>query len=170
MTPDDYLEETRARLSRDGNKVAEVQFPGGPVVVGSQAKFRLRWFATKLNLFTVVASVPQVTVDTLMRFTTDSIAYADRLKGRFKGQQTGIGVIPALVSDRVLPDARQLAEARPAKYRAIVVFPVVVDLATNATYSYSGPMLAGSIYRAWVRERISVTLPPPTDQGAGGQL
>jgi len=59
MTPSEYLEETRPRLRRDGNEVAEVQFPGGPVVVGTQSQFRLRWLATKLYLFIIVALCTQ---------------------------------------------------------------------------------------------------------------
>jgi hypothetical protein len=48
--PNEYLEETRARLRRDGNEVADIRLTTGPVIIGSRAKFRLRWMATKVNL------------------------------------------------------------------------------------------------------------------------
>src|ERR1700677_2208559 len=128
MTPSEYLEETRARLRRDGNEVAEVQFSGGPVVVGYQSKFRLRWLATKLHLFTIVACAPAVTAELLQRITAESFSYANNMKGTFRGLQSGFAVVPAVVSEHVLPDARQLVERRPAHHWAALTLPVVVDL------------------------------------------
>jgi hypothetical protein len=125
MTPSEYLEETRARLRRDGNEVAEVPFTGGPVLVGTQLKFRLRWLASKLHLFTFVACAPDATAELLTKLTADSLSYATAMKGSFKGLGVEIGVIPALVSERVLPDARQLAERRPATHLAAFTLPIV---------------------------------------------
>jgi hypothetical protein len=164
MTPNEYLEETRARLRRDGNEVAEVEFPDGPVVVGTQSKFRLRWLATKLHLFTVVACEPNATAELLARLTDDSLIYAVGMKGSFQGLGSGVGVIPALVSEHVLPDARQLAERRPAKHFAAFALPIVIDLSGDATYSYAGQIWGSMAYLPWARKRIAATLPPPTAQ------
>jgi len=164
MTPSEYLEETRARLRRDGNEVVEVEFSGGPVLVGTQSKFRMRWLATKLHLFTVVASAPNATAEVLTKLTDDSLSYANGMKGTFKGFQSGFGVIPALVSEHVHPDARQLAESPPAKHWAAFALPVVIDLSADAAYSYAGQILGSWVYIPWVHKRISVTLPPPAAQ------
>jgi hypothetical protein len=84
------------------------------------------------------------------------------MKGKWKGLSSGLGVVPALVSEHVLPDARQLAENRPAKHFSAFTLPVVVDLSADANYSYAGQILGSVVYLPWVRKRISVTLPPPT--------
>jgi hypothetical protein len=164
MTPSEYLQETRARLRRDGNEVADVQFTGGPVVVATQSEFRLRWLATKLHLFTVVACAPAATADLLTKLTDDSLSYANGMRGSFKGLGVELGVIPAVVAEHVLPDARQLAERRPAKHFSAFTLPVVIDLSAGASYSYAGQMWGSVAYLPWVRKRISVTLPPPTVQ------
>jgi len=149
-------------LRRDGNAVAEVQFPSGPIVVGTQSKFRLIWLASRLNLFTVVSWQPTATAELLTKLTVDSLSYANEMKGTFKGLQSGLGVIPALVSEHVLADACQLAERRPAKHFAAFTLSVVIDLSANDTYSYAGQIWGSVALLPWVRKRISVTLPPPT--------
>ena len=132
--------------------------PGGPALVGYQSKFRLRWFATKLHLFTVVVPAPQATAPLLDDVIRQSIEYAKRTKGRLRGLQTGVAIIPALVAADVQSDARTAVEARPGRAWAAIALPTIVDLAAGETYLYRGRLIWGGIYGAWLRERIAATL------------
>ena len=40
--------------------------------------------ATKLNLFTVLRSVPEVTASALQNFSNEALDYGVKLKGRFR--------------------------------------------------------------------------------------
>jgi hypothetical protein len=118
-------------------------------VVGYQSKFRLRWLATKLHLFTIVACAPAVTAELLQRITAESFSYANNMKGTFRGLQSGFAVVPAVVSEHVLPDARQLVERRPAHlgqhshFPLWSTFPLMLPIATPARFGARWPTFLG---------------------------
>jgi hypothetical protein len=116
----------------------------------------------KAHLFTVVVCTPTVTAELLARLTVESFSYANEMKGAYKGLQSGFAVIPAVVAERVLPEARQLVERRPAHHWAALTLPVVVDLSAGATYSYAGQVWGQVLIVPWVRKRIAATLTAPT--------
>jgi hypothetical protein len=136
-----------------------VPLPGGPALVGYQSKFRFRWVATKLHLFTVVIAVPEVTREILDSVTTQAIDYAKKKRGKLRGFQTGVAVIPIVAGSHVQPDARAAVEERPAKIFALILLPAIADLETAETYTYRGRLVFGAIYTAWLRERQKVVLP-----------
>jgi hypothetical protein len=115
MTPDEFIASTISNLKTDGNTVTAVDLPSGPVTVGYQSKFRWLWFATKLNLFTVVATRPEATPESLAGLTSESIEYAKQTKGRLRGLQTGVAAMPILASNAVSPEAKDAVKARPVK-------------------------------------------------------
>ena len=61
--------------------------------------------ATRLNLFTIVGTMPLVTAAERERFTNDAIDYAISQKGKRRGLQNGVAVIPVLVGERIEPEA-----------------------------------------------------------------
>ena len=125
-----YLASVAARLAADACQTWWEDWGGTPVLVGRRADFRLRWMGTKLHLFTVAAAVPEITMPTIGTFTFQAMEYAKRTKGGLPaGLQTGIGVFPVLVSDRVDPAAVQWAEAQARHDWGITARPVVVDSA-----------------------------------------
>lgn len=158
MTPEEFVQQTAQRLRADGNTVSEITLPGGSAIVGYQSKFRLRWAATKLHLFTVVISVPDATRDVLESVTTQAVDYAKKTKGRLRGFQTGVAVIPVVVAGRVHTDARAAVEARPQKIFAVILLPAIVDIENQQTYAYSGRIVFGALYAAWMRERLRAAL------------
>jgi hypothetical protein len=158
MTPEEFLASSFSNLQADGYAVNRVELPSGTATIGYQGKFRLLWVATKLNLFTVVAARPEATSDLLAELISDSIDYAKKTKGRLRGLQTGVAVIPILASHTVAPDAIDLVRSRPVKGFAAMAMPAIVDLSTGQSYFYEGKLVLGAIYTKWLRERMTRAL------------
>ncbi len=162
MLPDEYTAEAARRMTTDGSVVSQVQLATGPAVVGYQSKFRLRWFATKLHVFTVVVAVPTVTAETLAQVSQQAVDYAKQTKGKLRGLQTGVAALPVLVTTEVAPDGRDAAETRPPKAWAAFVLPEIVDLSSGQVHRYHGRLVWGGLYAAWLRERLDALPTPPT--------
>ena len=163
----EYLKLTASVLAEDGNTVTNVLLPGGPSVVGYQKQFRLRWMATMLHVFTVVVSVPLATPEILHDVNVEAIAYAKRTKGRLRGLQTGVAVLPVVVAGRATAEGIEAAARRPPKDFAAITMPALVDLSTGRITRYDGRLVWGSIYTSWLRARLALLpLPssPPTPQ------
>jgi hypothetical protein len=158
MTPEEFLANTTSNLKEDGYSVTETDLPGGRATIGYQGKFRWRWVATKVNLFTVVSTRPEVTADDLSAHISQSIEYAKKTKGKLRGLQTGVAVIPILASNAVTPEAAELARSRPVKGFAAIAMPAVVDLSAGQSYVYTGRLILGAIYTTWLRERMTAAL------------
>lgn len=148
------------RLRGDGAAVSTELLPGGEAVVGYRSEFRLRWMATKLNLFTVVRSVPQVTVSALEAFSNEALDYGVKLKGRFRGLQTGVAVIPLLVGDLVEPAASDYARTVLVLRWSAFAWPAAVDLDREVVSTHEGSVTIGGMYASWMREQTAVALPP----------
>ena len=160
MDPDDFGVAIVKRLASDGYSVTQVQLPSGPTTIGYQGEFRWRWGATRLNLFTVVAVRPGATADGLSSLISESIEYAKQTKGRLRGLQTGVAVIPILASNAVAPDAIELVRSRPVKGFAAIAMPAVLDLSIEEAFYYEGRLVFGAIYTKWLRERMAQVLAP----------
>jgi len=158
MTPEEFLASTSSNLRADGNAVTTVDLPSGPATVGYQGKFRWRWFASKLNLFTVVATRPEATADALADLISESVEYAKQNKGRLRGLQTGVAAMPILGSDVVSPEAKDSVMSRPPKGFAAITLAAIVDLSTGETHYYQGRPLFGVLYFKWLRERMKQVL------------
>jgi hypothetical protein len=158
MTPEEFLSSTISNLKADGNTVTAVDLPSGPATVGYQGKLRWLWFATKLNLFTVVATRPEGTADGLAGLISESIEYAKQTKGRLRGLQTGVAAMPILASNAVSPEAKESVKTRPVKGFAAITMPAIVDLSTGEAYYYDGRLVLGAVYTTWLRERMTQVL------------
>lgn len=160
MSVDERVELIREQMLADGNDVSLVQLRSGPAVVGYKSKFRWRWLATKVHLFTVVVGVPQATNEVLAALTSQALEYAKTTKGKLRGLQTGVAVIPVVVATDVTPEARSTVESRPEKGFAAFVLPAIVDAQAEQTYSYHGRVIWGGMYASWMKERLARTLAP----------
>jgi hypothetical protein len=158
MSPDEFRSRCAARLQADGARVEDVALPGGRALVGYQSRFRLRWAATKLNLFTVVATAPVVTAAALQDFTGQALDHAAAAKGRLRGLQTGVAAIAILAGDAVQPDAAGFAEQEMVRRFAAFGWPVAVDLRSGGSWSHQGRVVVGGLYAGWMRERIGAVL------------
>lgn len=161
MNPQEYLDTVADRLRGDGAAVDTAVLPGGEALVGYRSQFRLRWMATKLNLFTVVRSVPEVTASALENFSNEALDHGVKLKGRFRGLQTGVAVVPVLVGELVEPSAAEYARTVLVRRWSAFAWPAVVDLDRNVVSSHQGSVTIGGIYASWMRQQTAVALPPP---------
>ncbi len=155
MTIEERVELIRQRMDEDGNEVSQVQLAGGSVLVGYQSKFRWKWMATKIHLFIVVVAVPQATSSILATLTNDAISHAKSTKGKLRGLQSGVAVIPILVSADVPAEARATVESPPGKQFAVIQFPAILDSSSEQVYSFAGRVLVGGLYTSWLRERLA---------------
>ena len=161
----EYVEAAAARMRADGSEVSHVQLPLGPAVVGYRSEFRLRWVATKLHLFTVVAPAAAATTDVVDRLGEQAIDYAKQAKGRLRGLQTGVAALPVIVSSEVDAAAIAAVESAPTKRFAAFVVPTIVDLSSGVVHRYRGRLVWGAIYSAWLHERLDA-LPSPDSPSA----
>lgn len=114
--------------------------------------FRLRWFATTLHTFVVLAEAP--TAAGLGRYSDDAARWAKGAKGGLpRGMQTGIAVLPVLVVASADDEARLEAGRRPEKDFGAVRLPLLVEPGPGAVSTYSGTMLWGMIYTDFLSEQ-----------------
>jgi hypothetical protein len=161
MSADEYVKEVASRLRADGAEVTTESIRDLTTLVGYRSQFRLRWFATRLNLFTVVGSVPTVTVAGLEQFSKDAIDYAIARKGQFRGLQNGVAVIPVLVGERTEPDAATYATNTLVRRFSAFAWPATVDLTSRHVYKHEGRVFLGGVYADWMRQQTVIALPDP---------
>ena len=100
VSVDTYLDAVRARLAADGCAVTTEMLGPIPVTVGYKGEFKA---LTKVHVFTVVAGFGRVDEATVRRFTDDAANLAKSRKGQWRGAQSGVLVLPVLVSPAVDP-------------------------------------------------------------------
>jgi hypothetical protein len=159
MSPDEYIKDVASRLRADGAEVTTENIRDLTTLVGYRSQFRLRWMATRVNLFTVVGTVPLVTVAGLEQFTNDAIDYAISRKGKFRGLQNGVAVIPVLIGERIEPGAATFATDTLVRRFSAIGWPATVDLTTRHVYKHEGRVFVGGIYASWLRQQTAIALP-----------
>ncbi|MFI5753849.1 levansucrase [Streptomyces sp. NPDC051569] len=158
----EYLASVEGQLSADGCAPRWEDWAGVPVLIGRRADFRWRWMGTNLHLFTIAASVPEVTVPGIQAFTTQTLAYARKNKGGLPvGLQTGVAVFPVLVSERVDPAAIAWAEEKQRNQFACFARPVVVDATRRHVGLYGGKPTLGRAYASHLIQKGERYFPFP---------
>jgi hypothetical protein len=161
MSADEYIKEVASRLRADGAEVTTESIRDLTTLVGYRAQFRMRWMATRVNLFTIVGTVPLVTVAGLERFTNDAIDYAISQKGKFRGLQNGVAVIPVLVGERIESGAAAFATDTLVRRFSAIGWPATVDMTSRHVYKHEGRVFVGGIYASWLRQQTAIALPDP---------
>lgn len=167
MHPQQYVQYAAQAMQADGNQVSSVALASGYAMVGYQSQFKLKWMATKVHLFTVVAPVPVATPEAVVGLTQESLDHAIRTRGNLRGLQTGVGVIPVLVSPHVTPEAWDFVQQSPKKEFAAFSLPAIVDLGRGEVVSYQRTPAIGAMYYGWMRKRRDAALPDPRTLPAG---
>jgi hypothetical protein len=158
MSPEEYLSLVAERLQSDGAEVTTEYFRGVPAVVGYRSQFRLRWLATRLNLFTVVLPAVIVTPAGLKQFAEEVLDFATTQKGRFRGLQNGVAAIPVQVSAQVHPEAVNFAQSTLIRRFSAFAWPAVVDLSSGQVHRHRGRVALGGLYASWMRQQTAVAL------------
>jgi hypothetical protein len=155
-----YINTTASRLTADGCQVRTENWGGAPVLVGHRSDFRFRWMATKLHLFTIVAPSPAVTVAVLEQFTNSAMDYAIANKGGARGMQSGIAVLPCLVSTQVDPAAAAWAQEKQRMRFACMARPVVVDFSRGSVSYFRNNSMLGRVYSGHLRSKLDLYFQP----------
>jgi hypothetical protein len=159
MKPDEYLEHVKKQLAADGAQVSEAQLPSARAVVGYTSKFRWKWLATKLHLFTLAVYAPELNVATYTQIVKEAADYGVQQKGTLRGLQVGVAVNVIIATRALDTETAQLASSRPPKGFAKLATPAVVDIVQAQTYTYTGKIMWGALYTSWLRERLQAALP-----------
>lgn len=164
MEPDAYLKLVSTQLEKDGNQVSTMQLKDYTALVGYQSKFKWSWFATKLHLFTIFISIPELNSSLYNDALQQALDYGLQMKGKLRGMQVGVAVLPVIVTQAVDTETQQLAESRPNKHYAAIITPAVIDITSNQLHTYTGKIIWGSAYTKWLRERLHASIPIFTAQ------
>jgi hypothetical protein len=154
-----YIEATRARLKADGCETRDEGWNGSTVLIGYRSDFRLRWLATNLHLFTIVAPAASVTAPAIEGFTTACLDYAIGRKGQLRGLQSGVAVLPALVTAVADDPAIAWASEKQRMRFAAFARPVVVDTTRGLAACFRGSTAIGAIYSGHLRTKLAAYFP-----------
>ncbi|MET9653240.1 MULTISPECIES: hypothetical protein [unclassified Streptomyces] len=161
-TAETYLQALHERLTADGCTVTLPPWNGRRVVTGCRADRKVRWFGTKTELFVFAAAVPEIDVATLGEFTTWAMSYAKGLRGGIPGARNAALVLPALVSERVRPEAAQWA-SQDARIlgTTLISRPLTIETAPDhvRTTMYRGRVALGGMFTGHVLEKASLYFP-----------
>jgi hypothetical protein len=159
MKPDAYLQAVKQQLTAGGNDVYEIDLPSGHAVVGHISQFKWKWFATKLHLLTIALYIPELNIGTYAAAVKEATSYASSQKSTFHGFLVGLAVNVIIATQAIDTETISLASSRPPKEFAKLTTPAVVDLLQAKTYTYSGKVVWGGIYTAWLRQKLAAALP-----------
>ncbi|MFD4832000.1 hypothetical protein ACFWPV_19415 [Streptomyces uncialis] len=159
----EYLEAVRGRMRADGCSLTKATWGDHQVVLGSRSDRKLRWMATKAELFVFAAVVPEVDVRVLAGFTEWAMAFARSARGGVIGARNAASVLPALISGSVQPEAVDWAAADARLLGATVIGrPVTVETAFKGSARvtlHRGRSMYGAMFTGHVLEKAARYFP-----------
>ncbi len=160
---DSYLAGLRERLATDGSVVTATTWRERPVMIGSRADRKARWFGTKAELFVFAAAVPEVDQALLVAYTGWALEYAKNLRSGLAGARNAAMVLPALVTASAQPAARKWA-AQDGRLlgTSLIGRPITVETSgtgvTRVTM-YRGGSRYGGMFTGHVLEKAALYFP-----------
>ncbi len=157
-----YLDIIRQRMCADQCAVTDERIGSMPGVVGYRAQMRA---LAKMHIFAVAAQADRVDEKCLRGFVDDVVNLALARKGTWRGMQTGLIVLPILVTKSA--DAAATALTQKA-YRlnlagfAAMAQPAVVDVQASKVWTFRGTRLWGYAYNSLIKQKYNNYLPDPT--------
>ena len=155
MDRDTYFRSVYDRLIADGFEMNRDKIGDLFVDIAKKKEFRLKWMATKLNIFVIMSNVNSISKDLIQWFSSVSLEYTITYKtGLPRGVQSGAGCFALLVSTNVNEDAKRWVQQKPKKHFAAFEMPVICDLSNNQIYYCQKTPIWGAIYYNFFREFI----------------
>ncbi|GIJ78392.1 hypothetical protein SAMN05443287_10116 [Micromonospora phaseoli] len=151
----------RQRMAADGCAVTDETIRSMPVVVGYRARIRA---LTRIHIFAVAAEVERVDEASLRAYVDDVVNLGLERKGQWRGLQSGVIVLPILVTESV--DSAAVALTQKA-YRlnvngfAAMAQPAVVDVKAGQVWTFRGTRLWGYAFNSLVKQLYNAYLPEP---------
>jgi hypothetical protein len=166
-TPTSYIGEIRSRLIADGCDLTEETLGHVHATVGYRGNHKA---LTKLHTFTVVTEAERVDATDVQALTHLALRVANSRKGMWRGMQSGVLVLPVLVSARVDWNAVTLVR-KPYRLNiagfAALAHPVVVDTAAGSVHTFRGTRLWGFAYNGLIKKKLAAYLPELNSATAG---
>ncbi|WP_091090415.1 hypothetical protein [Micromonospora nigra] len=162
MSPDGYLEVVRQRLIADKCAIADESLGPLPVLVGYRAQVRA---LTRIHIFVAAAKMERVDVQGLSAFVDDVVNLGLERKGQWRGMQSGVVVLPIMVTESVDSTTTKLTQKA---YRlnlsgfAAMAQPAIVDVRAGQVWTFRGTRLWGYAYNSLIKQKYTAYLPEPT--------
>ncbi|SCL21313.1 hypothetical protein GA0074692_1144 [Micromonospora pallida] len=162
ISVDAYLDVVRQRLVADGCAVTEESVGSTSAVVGYRAQTRA---LTRMHIFTVAAPADRVDEAVLREFVDAVVNLGLARKGQWRGMQSGVIVLPVLVTTTAEAGATALTQKA---YRlnlagfAALAQPAVVDVTAGRVWTFRGTRLWGYAYNSLIKKKYATYLPEPS--------
>ncbi|MDX6233809.1 MAG: hypothetical protein QOH68_2881 [Nocardioidaceae bacterium] len=172
MTPTEWTDASISRLQAAGYKAVDVDqavLPGARAV--RRSDFRIRWFLTRLHTFVVFFAIDHPTEADVSAVADLAARWAKSVKGGLPiGFQTGVAVIPVIVSSGADEAMLQAALAKPRKRFSTMVFPMIADPVRLLLATYNRTVAWGIAYMDFLadQQRIIVGAPDAPVLGTQG--
>lgn len=154
-----YLESTRGRMTDDGCEVGWEQIGPVQALVGYKKKFVVPAMS-RLHVVTAVAHFTPTDLE-LDLFRRDVTAFAKRRSNSLRGVQSGVGAFAVIVADSVTPELVAAASVKPHMEFAVIVQPVVVDLAAREIHTFRGRQFVGAALHGFLRRTLDTHIQAP---------
>jgi hypothetical protein len=156
VTPDAAQSLVAERLQQAGFELAWARIGNRDVLVGRTAKFRWRWFATRMHFFVFLTCLAQgdgeLELNTLL---AECQSYAIANKGGMpRGLQNGTMAIPVLFGMEVNEEVARWAASRHAQKYAAMTWSAAADTAARTVYQ-PGRGWIGAVYIGYVRRLVN---------------
>lgn len=157
---DQYLKGLAERLAADGCTVTREK--NG--LVGNQAIVSAPTLS-RVHLFLIAGKAGAVDQQALADFAGGAVELAVQRKGRMRGFQSAVIVLPALVADSADPGAVAITQ-RPQRLHAggfaVMAQPALVDLTAGRTHRFRGFRIWGLAFNSLIKKKLNLYLPDPS--------
>jgi len=151
MNYNEYLDIVLKRFS----KVEEIYINPFTIKSMYEEKFRFRWLASKLKIFSYVSYINNIDLEDIMNYSSICTDYSlKNYKGLPRGMQNAVSSFNVLVSENVSEEAKIFSNSRPRKHFSLFEMPIIYDLSNEKIYYYKENPLWGLIYYEYIREYI----------------
>ena len=159
VTAPQYLDATHRRMTDDGCEVGWGQV--GPVhaLVGYRVKFVVPAMS-RVHVVTSVAHFAPAAQD-VASYCRDVSTFAKQRSNSLRGMQSGVGAFAVIVADRVTPELVAAATVKPRLEFAVIVQPVLVDLAAREVHTFRGRRFIGAALNGFLRRTLDTHIQPP---------
>ncbi|MFF3066383.1 hypothetical protein ACFVQ3_17740 [Oerskovia sp. NPDC057915] len=159
VTAAEYLDTTRRRMTDDGCEVGWDQVGPVQALVGYRKKFVVPAMS-RVHVVTAVAHFTPTELD-VDRYTRDVSAFAKQRSNSLRGVQSGVGAFAVIVADSVTPEVAVAARVKPRLEFAVIVQPVVVDLAAREIHTFRGRRFIGAALNGFLRRTLNAQIQVP---------
>ena len=155
LMDNDLVKAIVERLKQDGFNFSEDTVDQLDVLVGESKKFKVSWFATQLNLFTIIATPEEVSEEAVSSFCASALDYAIKHNaGLPRGMQSGVACFPLMISPSISVEAEKWVQKKSRKRFAAFAFPVLLDTSDKIPVYYKKTPVLGGMYYKFFRKFV----------------